>query len=279
MITQKRIPKFLFYLKNFIKFIRKGGVVYVNVGQLAHGEILRDKHVLVTGGSSGIGYSIAKKFLSEGANVLITGRDEQKLLNATKSLGGSISYLIWDVSNTALAHEQMQKAAEILGGIDILVNNAGAYSNVPFSSVNEKIWNTIMDTNIKGVFFICQAAAHQMIHNTNGAKIINITSIRGFEGDCTPYGISKWGANGFTKGLAREFISKNVIVNGIAPGITATEINGINVKENAYCGYEPKNNRVALPEEIAEIALFLASDAANNIVGQTIICDGGSTLV
>jgi NAD(P)-dependent dehydrogenase (short-subunit alcohol dehydrogenase family) len=200
-------------------------------------------------------------------------------LNAAKSLGGSIRYLIWDVSNTALAHKQIQKAAEILGGIDILVNNAGAYSNVPFSSVNEKIWNTIMDTNIKGVFFICQAAAHQMIHNTNGAKIINITSIRGFEGDCTPYGISKWGANGFTKGLAREFISKNVIVNGIAPGITATEINGIDVKENAYCGYEPKNNRVALPEEIAEIALFLASDAANNIVGQTIICDGGSTLV
>jgi 3-oxoacyl-[acyl-carrier protein] reductase len=76
MITQKRIPKFLFYLKNFIKYIRKGGVVYVNVGQLTHGEILRDKHVLVTGGSSGIGYSIAKKFLSEGANVLITGRDE-----------------------------------------------------------------------------------------------------------------------------------------------------------------------------------------------------------
>ena len=276
---KSRIKIILFYFKNLIKFIRKGGVVYVNIGQLVHGNILRNKRVLITGGTSGIGYSIAKKFLSEGANVVITGRDEQRLLNAANSLGGNIYTLLWDVSDASIANEQIQKVIDKLGGIDILINNAGIYSSIPFLSVDEKIWDSVMNTNIKGVFFICQAAVEHMMKNINGGKIINITSIRGFQGDCAPYGISKWGANGFTKGLARDYISKNIIVNGIAPGITATEINKINVNENAFCKGEPQNNRVALPEEIAEIALFLASNASNNIVGQTIICDGGATLI
>jgi NAD(P)-dependent dehydrogenase (short-subunit alcohol dehydrogenase family) len=89
--------------------------------------------------------------------------------------------------------------------------------------------------------------------------------------------MSKWGVIGLTKGLGRDLISKGIIVNGIAPGITATNINGIKIEENAFSG-EPRNKRVALPEEIAELALFLASDAANNIVGEVIVCDGGTSL-
>ena len=272
------IIKTIFYIRNLIKYIRKGGVVYVNVAQIDRGKILKGKSILITGGTSGIGYSIAKKFLSEGAKVLITGRDEKRLSEAAKSLDGDIHTLEWDVANVSILKEQMNNAVEILGRVDIVINNAGVYSTNSFASVDESNWDYVMNTNIKGLFFICQAAAKQMIKNQNGGKLINITSIRGIQGDCLPYGISKWGANGLTKGLARDLISKNIIVNGIAPGITATGINGIDVQENAYYAGESRNERVALPEEIAEIALFLASDSANNIVGQTIICDGGAML-
>ena len=268
-----------FYLRNFIRYIRRGGVVTVNLATLFKGEVLKDKRVLVTGGTSGIGYAVAEKFISEGAKVLITGRNEQRLEKAAKSLNGDVCTLLWDVADVSNSKEKIRKVVDLLGGLDIIINNAGVYTPDPFSSIDKTNWDFVMDTNIKGVFFLCQAAVEHLLNNSNGGKIINITSIRGFQGDCGPYGISKWGANGLTKGLARDLISKNIIVNGIAPGITASEINGIDVTKNAYYGAEVRNERVALPEEIAEIACFLSSDAANNIVGQIIICDGGSTLI
>lgn len=273
------LQRIFFYSRNLIKYIRNGGVVYVNVSTLANGEVLKGKRVLITGGTSGIGYAIAKKFLSEGAKVLITGRNEQRLAKAANSLNGDVFTLEWDVADVSISKERIIKVVALLGGLDIVINNAGVYTTVPFFSVDKTNWDYVMDTNIKGVFFLCQAAAEQMVNNLDGGKIINITSIRGFQGDCEPYGISKWGANGLTKGLARDLISKNIIVNGIAPGITATGINGIDINSNAYYAGEAKNGRVALPEEIAEIATFLASNAANNIVGQIIICDGGATLI
>lgn len=271
-----RVP--IMATKNFIKYIRKGGVVYVNVSQVAKGDVLKGRRALVTGGTSGIGFAIAQKFLSEGARIVITGRTESRLNDAVLKLGDKACPLLWDVADIALAKGKMRETVDILGGLDILVNNAGVFSTVPFESVDETDWDSVMGTNIKGMFFICQAAEKYLAacRKDRAAKIINITSIRGFQGDTAPYGISKWGANGLTRGLARELISRNILVNGIAPGVVATGINNINVRENAYGG--ALNQRVALPEEIAELALFLASDAANNIVGQTIICDGGETL-
>jgi NAD(P)-dependent dehydrogenase (short-subunit alcohol dehydrogenase family) len=268
-------------IKNFIKYIHYGGVVYVKISQINHGEILKEKKILITGGSSGIGYAIAKKFLNEGAKVVITGRDPKKLLMATEALNSNrLSYLQWDCSDSSISKSKLAEAQVLLGGIDIVINNAGLYTTTSFSGINEEIWDKVMDTNLKGLFFMCQAEAEYFM-NVNkecGGKILNISSIRGFQGDCGPYGVSKWGVNGLTKGLARDLISKNILVNAIAPGITATDINGIDVNKNAFSG-EPRNKRVALPEEIAELALFLASDASNNIVGQIIVCDGGSTLI
>ncbi len=274
------LGRLVMYVRNFCKYLQKGGVVYVNIAQLNHGEILKGKRVLVTGGTSGIGLAITQKFLSEGAKVLITGRTVSRLKETSDKLAGKdIHTLVWDVTNSSIANEKMNEAVQILGGIDIVVNNAGVYSSVPFQLVDQNIWDRVMDTNIKGVFFVCQAVVRYMNENSNGGKIINITSIRAFQGDTAPYGISKWGLNGLTKGLARDLISKNIIVNGIAPGITATGINNIDAAENAYYNGEPRNRRIAFPEEIAESALFLASDAANNIVGQVICCDGGTTLI
>ena len=273
------LRKMSVWVHNLKKYLRTGGVVYVKIAQIEHGEILQGLRVLVTGGTSGIGLAIARKFLSEGARVLITGRSKERLDVACAKLSGDVLSMVWDVSDISVTKTMLVCAVDQLGGLDILVNNAGVYSTVPFALVEESNWDYVMDTNLKGVYFLAQAASGYLRQSPAGGKMINISSIRGFQGDTMPYGLSKWGTIGLTRGLARDLIKQNIIVNGIAPGITATGINEIDVSENAFCQGEPRNQRVALPEEIAEIALFLASDAASNIVGQTIICDGGATLI
>jgi NAD(P)-dependent dehydrogenase (short-subunit alcohol dehydrogenase family) len=265
-------------MRNFAKYMRDGGVAYVNISQINYNRILVGKRVLVTGGSSGIGYAIAKKCLEEGARVIITGRNIQKLNVVSKELGcDNLEVIEWDVSDSKIAKEKIEEIDHILGGLDIVFNNAGVYTSKLFLEVEEKDWDTVLDINTKGLFFVCQATAEYFLEKSKGGKIINIASNRGILGDHGPYGVSKWGVIGLTKGLGRDLISKGIIVNGIAPGITATNINGINVEENAFSD-EPRNKRIGLPEEIAELALFLASDAANNIVGEVIVCDGGASL-
>jgi NAD(P)-dependent dehydrogenase (short-subunit alcohol dehydrogenase family) len=275
---KKKILRLAIKIRNFIKYIKCGGVVYVNISLINYNEILKDKKILVTGGSSGIGYAIAKKCLDEGAKVVITGRDIDKLNDISKKIDDNNLFILeWDVCNSKLAGKKIEDAEHVLGGLDIVFNNAGVYTSKSFLKIEEDDWDTVLDTNAKGLFFVCQAAVELFLNKNKGGKIINIASNRGILGDYGPYGMSKWGVVGLTKGLGRDLISKGIIVNGIAPGITATNINGIKVEENAFSS-EPRNNRVALPEEIAELALFLASDAANNIVGQVIVCDGGESL-
>lgn len=265
-------------IRIFIKYIQDGGVVNVNISQVNYNKILEGKRVLVTGGSSGIGYAIAKKCLEEGARVVITGRDIQKLNNVSKKIDSNhLLVLEWDVSDSKLARKKIEEIDHILGGLDIVFNNAGVYNPKSFLEIEEKDWDIILDINAKGLFFVCQTVSEYFIKKNKGGKIINIASNRGILGAEGPYGMSKWGVIGLTKGLGRDLISKGIIVNGIAPGITATNINQIKVEENAFSS-EPRNKRVALPEEIAELALFLASDAANNIVGEVIVCDGGASL-
>lgn len=265
-------------IRNFIKYMKYGGVVYVNISQINYNGILEGKRVLVTGGSSGIGYAIAKKCLEEGARVVITGRDINKLNAISKKIGSNnLLALEWDVSDSNLAREKIKEIELVLGGLDIVFNNAGVYTSKSFLEIEEEDWDTVMDINAKGLFFVCQAASDYFLKKSKSGKIINIASNRGILGDYGPYGMSKWGVIGLTKGLGRDLISKGIIVNGIAPGITATNINGVKVEENAFSD-EPRNKRIGLPEEIAELALFLASDAANNIVGEVIVCDGGTSL-
>lgn len=266
------------YAKNLIKFIKTGGIVYAKVSQIHHGSLLKNKRVLITGGSSGIGLSIAKKFVSEGAKVLITGRDSDKLESALKELNKEAQSLIWDVSDLDISKTKSNEAISMLGDIDILVNNAGIYSRTNFLDITTSEWKKIMDTNIGGSFFICQSVVEYFLNQRKKGKIISILSNRGLQGDYSPYGISKWAGVGFMKGLALSLAPKGIIVNGIAPGTTATDINNLKSHDSLFTTSESLDSRIALPEEIAEIALFLASDASNHIIGQIITCDGGARL-
>jgi NAD(P)-dependent dehydrogenase (short-subunit alcohol dehydrogenase family) len=243
-------------------------------------EYLSDKVVLVTGGSSGFGFAIAKRFLNYGAKVIITGRNELKLKESVKLLGKErVSYLVWDLCEYYVAKQKMAEANTIYGPINVAVNNAGVWTPKNWKDIDEAEWDKILDTNLKGLFFICQAEGELMSNtNTSASKIINITSIEGVRGGFGPYFASKWGANGITRGMAKTFIKKNIVVNAIAPGMGITNINP-NLPKDGNLSLEGNlNGRFVTVEEIAETACFLASDAASSIVGQVIVVDGGMAL-
>ena len=184
--------------QNFIKYLRKGGVVYVNVSQVTYTECLKGRKALITGGGSGVGYAIAQKFLSSGAEVTITGRNPDKLAQVAAHLNSTrLHTLVWDVANISSTEKKINEAIQIMGGLDILVNNAGQYTFLPFEKIDEAEWDKIIHTNLKGTFFICQQAVKYFKkekEKTRVKKIINISSTRGFQGDCGPYGYFQMGS-------------------------------------------------------------------------------------
>lgn len=271
-------------LKGLRQLWRQGGITPVNVLQVHRGSVLAGKRVLITGGSSGIGRAIAEKCLSEGAHVVITGRGAARLEDAVQSLGSPNVYsLVWDVSDVSIVNEKLAEAIELFGGLpDVLVNNAGLLGGARhILDLTEAHWDKLLSVNSKGLVFLTQSTVRRWIELKMPAKIINMSSMRGTLGvKDGPYGMSKWALNGLTHGLGRELAPKGIIVNGIAPGMIATDsigLEGLDPLENAHLDYIP-TKRIGLPEEIAELAVFLMSDAGNYIVGQTIVCDGGYTL-
>ncbi len=258
---------------------RNGGATQINIAQINYGEILKGKRVLITGGSSGIGLAIAKKCLSEGATVVITGRNQTKLQTAAGELNSpSLKTLVWDVSDIPAVSQKLKECRRLLeGDINILVNNAGVLLAQSFFTATEDVWDKTYAVNSKGVFFLTQGLSEWWIRNKQSGKIINISSTGGFLGAPYPYRMTKWDIAGLTNGLGETLSPYGIIVNGIAPGRIATEMLERNATNNTYDTFQPVK-RMGLPEEIAELAVFLMSDAANYIVGQTIICDGGYTL-
>lgn len=244
--------------------------------------ILAGKRAIITGAGSGIGLAIAKKYCEEGASVLITGRNEEKLKKAGMETGRPIQYMVWDVRDFEHCRKHIEEVSEILGGpIDILVNNAGVLTQNDFVwnylDLTPDEWDYVMDTNCKGMFFMCQNMVKHMLKNSVKGHIVNITSEMGFRPACVTYGISKWGTVGMTKGLGMMLASRNIVVNGIAPGAITTEM--MQWKEGDSTFRESHaNKRFGFPVEIANLAAYLGSDLADNIVGEVILCDGGSSL-
>ena len=277
------IKRVSFVIRSLRKILRYGGYSTVNIANINRGEILKGKNVLITGGSAGIGLSIAKKCIQEGATVVITGRDESKLKHTMEELKNPLlKTLVWDIRQISKIEESIENTKSLLNGdIDILVNNAGFLSGIMFPDVTEEIWDKTYATNSKGMFFLTQSLCEKWMkeNKIQVKKVINISSQGGFVGATYPYRMTKWDIAGLTQGLGIKMAPFGIIVNGIAPGIVATNMRPgcLNQKENVYFSHNPLE-RFALPEEIAELAIFLMSDAGNFIVGQTIVCDGGYSL-
>ena len=267
------------YIKRGFRYIING-VPTVSVGAsisyLLPSNKLAGKNIIITGGGRGLGKAMAEKFVSEGANVLISGRTEETLISVAKSIG--CRYLAFDVCEVSSAGIFMERANEILGGADVLVNNAGislhewAIENVSIEQFDRQI-----ETNLRGGYFLSQKFIEIFKQNkcTNGS-ILFISSERGEQKDDIPYGLTKAAINSFVRGIAPKLIKDGIRINAIAPGITTSDITGYKKDGNLYCAANP-NNRVYLPEEVAEVASFLISNASSCISGQVIACNEGKT--
>lgn len=271
------------YLKNFIKYLNSGGVVNTTVVSCHVDNYLAGKVVLVTGGTSGFGLAIAKKCLEQGASVIVTGRNKQKMEKTISTIGNpKMKGIVWDLSDVSIVKNKLQEANSIFGPINVYVNNAGVWTPNNWTNIEEKDWDYVVDINLKGLFFMCKEEAHNLkiMTDTSDAigKIINVTSIEGVRGGFGPYCASKWGANGLTKGLAKDLVKNKIVVNAVAPGMAITDINPNLPKDgNQYLECQP-TGRFVLVEEIADMVAYLAGDAANSIVGQVIAIDGGWSL-
>ena len=275
----QRIKKILNMFRFLWKCYKNGGVSYANIAQINSGETLKNKRVLITGGGSGIGLAIAKKSLSEGAVVLITGRNKIKLEAVKKEINNlNLHTLQWDVSDISILESKLNESFNLLHGhADILINNAGVLLDQAFFNVTEDIWDKTYATNSKAVYFLSQSMANIWVKAGVTGKMINISSTSAFYGTAIPYGNTKWDVAGLTQGLGKKLAPYGIVVNGIAPGRTATSMLGKNNDPDIY-DQVTSAKRFGLPQEVAELAGFLMSDASNFIVGQTIVIDGGYTL-
>ncbi len=278
------MARFKEYVKRGMQYVISGvpnKTVTVNVAQINYGGILEGKKILITGGSRGLGYAIAEKCLKERALVSITGRSIDTLNEAKAKLGNPDNLFVFehDIRDFEKDDELIYSARKAMGGIDCLLNNAGiSIHEIDYRNCSLEQWDAQMDTNLKGVYFLTQAFMkyYEEVGKKSG-KIINMVSERGLYGDDVPYGLAKRALISYTEGLARKLILKGVRVNAIAPGVTATEMTGHDPNGNLFRRYA-LGRRVLLPEEIAEVAVFLMSDAANCISGQVIACNEGNHL-
>lgn len=274
-------------LKRGVRFILKGTPsvhVTSRIVTLAPNELLKNRVALITGGTSGIGFHIAKAFLNSGATVIITGRTESRIGQACdmlrSSAGCADKVYGYALDNTCV--ERFVPALQEMSSqwnleIDILVNNAGVLGG-DISNADEGQYDVIMDTNLKGAFFLSQAIGRYMKQKNIAGNILNIASSSSFRPASSAYTMSKWGLRGLTLGLAKSFSPYGIVVNGVAPGPTATPMLLKGKKDDLAFERNPLG-RFALPEEIANMAVFLVSDMGRTIIGDIVCMTGGAGLI
>lgn len=265
-------------LKHLVSFLLHGDPkpVYANISYLSPNETLCGKKVVITGGGRGLGFSMAKKFVAEGAEVLIAGRNIKVLEESAKKL--ECKYLQLDVSNPSEFDAFMDKAEELLGGLNVLVNNAGiSLHENTFFDVTPETFDKQVDTNFKGAFFLTQTFIRHIKNTDTKACVLFVSSETGDTMDFRPYGFTKTAINSMVQGLAYLFAKDGIRVNAVAPGITASDMTGLSTEGDiSYRGNI--SGRVYMPEEVAEVAAFLISDAAGCVSGQIITCNNAKTV-
>lgn len=245
---------------------------------------LQNKVALVTGGSRGIGAAIAKELAKEGAKVVLTYHSSpdkaQVVLDEIKNAGGVGRIFQADASSFSDAQKTVEFILNEFGTLHILVNNAGITKDNLLLRMTEQDWDEVINTNLKSVFNYTKAAIKPMMNQREG-KIINISSVVGIMGNVgqANYVAAKAGVIGLTKSLAREFASRNINVNAIAPGYIETDMTAklTDTQKQAIINLIPLK-RIGKPEDIARVAVFLASEDANYITGQVFCVDGGMVM-
>ena len=247
---------------------------------LANPFDLTGRRALVTGANTGIGQAIAVALAEAGADVALAGRSSpRETLAAIRATGRKTAEITADLSTIEPIDRAVAETVAALGGIDILVNNAGIIRRNDLADFTEEDWDSVVDTNLKSLFFLSRAAAAHMVSQGSG-KIVNIASLLSFQGGIRvpSYAAAKSGVAGVTRAMANELAAENVQVNAIAPGYIATN------NTAALQADETRNRQIleriptgrwGRPEDIAGTAVFLASSAADYITGQILAVDGG----
>ena len=238
---------------------------------------LKDKKIIVTGATGGIGNSIVEKLSNNGANIIATGTKIEKL-EYLKSEFQNVKIIQFDISKTDKIEEFIENAADELGGnIDCLINNAGITRDNLAIRMNLDEWNKVIDINLTSTFVLCKSAIKKMLKNKFG-KIINITSVVGHTGNLgqANYTASKAGIIAMSKSLAIEYAKKNININCISPGFIKTAMTDkIDEKFKEIIISKIPSAKLGEPEDIANAVLFLASNQSKYINGETLHVNGG----
>jgi len=244
---------------------------------------LSGKTALVTGATGGIGGAIARALHQAGATVAVSGRQVDKLEELAKELGDRVHVLPCDLADRAAVSKLIDAAIAKLGRLDILVNNAGLTRDNLFMVMKDEQWDEVIAVNLTSTFMLCRAAARAMLRaKPNFGRIINIASISGVFGNPGQgnYAASKAGMIGMTKSLARELAARAITANCIAPGfITTPMTQALNPKQTEEIAKMIPAQRFGMPEEIAAGVVYLASNEAAYITGQTLHINGGMAMV
>lgn len=254
---------------------------------------LTGKTALVTGAAMGIGLAVAERLVEAGAAVVLADINAEKgreAAAAIRKLGRKAEFILADAGRPADIDKAVEFVVKTFGNIDILVNNAGIFPFSPALDVSEALWDKVLGINLKGAFLFAQKAAKKMAASGRGGRIVNIASVDGLHptGNLAHYDASKGGMVMLTRSLALEWARSGIHVNAVAPGSIATP--GVSAMSTAGMNAEQMeamvkafNARVPMgragdPDEIAKVVLFLASDAASYMTGETVVVDGGYLL-
>lgn len=275
------------FIKRTIRYLLHGipvvNQVSANVVSIDNNLLLKGRVALITGGTSGIGKAIALAFLKSGASVIITGRNRRRIDSVIEELKttankNEVYGIELDNTQVGLFDAKLSEIEKIIAPakLDILVNNAGVGGG-DISNTTEEEFDNVLQTNLKGTFFLSKAVAKYMIDNGVKGNVLNIASSSSLRPAASAYTFSKWGIRGFTLGLAKTLARYGITVNGLAPGPTATpmlhrDANDITFTTNPM-------GRFAVPEEIANMAVVLVSGIGKMIVGDIVYMTGGAGVI
>lgn len=247
---------------------------------------LSGKVAVVTGGNRGIGFAIARGLASAGATVVITNRRAEEGEKAAESLRKERLKAVAipaDITSMSSVRALVARVISDFGKIDILVNNAGLMVRKPVEDITEEDWDSVINTNLKGMFFCCQFFGKEMIKKKKG-RIINISSLRSqkMASNRSVYAISKGGVSNLTRVFAYEWGKHNITVNAIAPGTIITDFNRKHFEDHpeelAEIVKSIPKGRAGKPSDCVSAAIFLASDESDFVTGQTVFADGGTSI-
>ncbi len=274
------------FIRKTAKFIlasQPDSFVQVNIGQIQAGNILQGKKIVITGGGSGLGFAMAKKFVSEGAEVVISGRNAEKLNLAAEKIGvANCKTIVADVCDVDHSNVFLKNAKELLGGrIDCLVSNAGVslHENI-YTNVTVEGFDKQFNTKFRAGYFLGKAFLEMKTkEGQTNAELLYITSETGNQVYDIPYGMTNAALNSMVGAFSRRVYKQGIRVNAIAPGVTLTEMTKDYAEASDGNMYRDcASGRTFLPEEVAEVACFLLSDASKCISGEVIHCNAGNHL-